>query len=362
MYILNTISLKQENSMNIAMRKLEYLDLIYFEGVEFCNSLNFTFNPSLKYHNECYVRFMTINNHLFKSLRLLSYFFKYSLFYSTFKYIYTFNYHFLILLIINIKANLYIMMLNKELAKRYITMLKNTFIDWQEFESHIYFILNSIKQSLNNNEIEVYRKKQYQGNKGKWQVDVAYEFDILGVRHLVIIECKYYSRKVSRELISHFLTSIIDLSASKGILISNQDFTSGAKELAKGAPIQLLQLEEFYKVIENDLSKALRKELHKQIIDMRDEAIYIGMNRPRLELYGKFVGLQSYLSEYIDFEDRFPLPFLFNIEKLNSDDTISKNITTRIEYYIVIIKNIKDIRNELKTTTIDLTQCEYTQK
>ena len=227
---------------------------------------------------------------------------------------------------------------------------------------NIYFILNSIKESLNNNEIEVYRQKSYQGNKGKWQVDVAYEFDVLGVRHLVIVECKYYSRKVSRELISHFLTSIIDLSASRGILISNQGFTSGAKELAKGAPIQLLRLEEFHKVIENDLSKALRKELHRQIIDMRDEAIFIGKNRLRLESYGKFVGLQSYLSEYVDFEDRFPLPFSFDIEKLNSDDIISKNIITRIEYYIVIIKNIKDIRNELKTTTIDLTQCEYTQK
>lgn len=170
------------------------------------------------------------------------------------------------------------------------------FKDWRDFEEYVYGLLCAVKPALENHNMEVYRHKKLQGTKGKWEVDVAYEFEILGVTHLVIVECKCYSRKATRRDVTNFLVSADDLSASKGLLVSNQTFTSGAKELASGTSILLLTSNEFFNIIENDLANALAKELNKQIMDMRDEAIYVSIRFGLNGIHGRFHKIQSFLS------------------------------------------------------------------
>ncbi|MCK4830247.1 restriction endonuclease [bacterium] len=239
--------------------------------------------------------------------------------------------------------------------------LRKAFKDWQHFEEYVYDLLEAAKPALESRGIEVYKHKTFQGTKGKWEVDVAYEFDILGVRHLVLVECKYYSRKITREKVAHFLASIADLAASKGIIVSNQNFTAGAQELANGTQVQLLRLDEFHQVIEDDLAQALRKELFKKIIDMRDEVIFVSKRYGFERIYGRFWQIQSILSEYVDFPERFPLPLKFLIQDLKNDNSTEKMIYSRIEYLITILNNISLVRDDFKKVA-DLADCEYTQE
>jgi restriction system protein len=70
------------------------------------------------------------------------------------------------------------------------------------------------------------------GSDGIYQIDVLASYTTLGVKMMVLIECKHYSRPVLREMVQVLYDKMRATGAHKGILFSTAGFQDGAIEYA----------------------------------------------------------------------------------------------------------------------------------
>lgn len=77
---------------------------------------------------------------------------------------------------------------------------------------------------------------------GIYQIDNLAEFTALSVRFKVLIECKYYKRKIERDEVMLLKSKLESDAANKGIIISTSGFQSGAVLYAKEHGVALLQI------------------------------------------------------------------------------------------------------------------------
>ena len=84
-----------------------------------------------------------------------------------------------------------------------------------------------------------------QGKSGSW-----YQVDVLtrqsnGLQTVrTAIECKYWQKRVTRDVVSNLITTIEDTNIEKGVIVSKEGFTSGAIALAKQRNISLVEMRE----------------------------------------------------------------------------------------------------------------------
>ncbi len=84
-----------------------------------------------------------------------------------------------------------------------------------------------------------------QGKSGSW-----YQIDVLtkqsnGLQTVrTAIECKYWKKRVARNVVSNLITLLEDTSIEKGVVVSREGFTSGAVALAKQRNISLVEMRE----------------------------------------------------------------------------------------------------------------------
>lgn len=71
------------------------------------------------------------------------------------------------------------------------------------------------------------------------QIDVSIKTRFAGSNILVIVQAKDYNAKADINVVGTFASVIKDVRASKGVLICNKGFTSGAKKLAKNLLIDI---------------------------------------------------------------------------------------------------------------------------
>ena len=83
-------------------------------------------------------------------------------------------------------------------------------------------------------------KKYLSSDNQAYIVDVSAEFFIAGARVLVVVECKRYTRPVTREVVDEFWTRLNRIRASKGIIATPSGFTRGARVAAKSTGIALV--------------------------------------------------------------------------------------------------------------------------
>ena len=74
------------------------------------------------------------------------------------------------------------------------------------------------------------------------QIDVYWEYEKDGVIHRVAIECKNYSKRVSKELVCAFQGVLSDLEDIEGIMVTKKGYQKGAKTYAKQYGISLTEL------------------------------------------------------------------------------------------------------------------------
>ena len=83
------------------------------------------------------------------------------------------------------------------------------------------------------------------GRSGSW-----YQIDVLtkqsnGLQTVrTAIECKYWQRRVTRNVVSNLITTIEDTNIEKGVIVSKEGFTTGAIALAKQKNISLVEMRE----------------------------------------------------------------------------------------------------------------------
>ncbi len=94
------------------------------------------------------------------------------------------------------------------------------------------------------------------------QIDVYYEFDMNGIKHKVIIECKDHKEKVERRLLEAFKSTLDDIGGCIGIFASRNGFQKGAIDYAKFYDIELVSGGELPLI-----SKVLSKQLEVVLPD-----------------------------------------------------------------------------------------------
>ncbi|WP_339259757.1 restriction endonuclease [Paenibacillus sp. FSL R5-0713] len=124
-------------------------------------------------------------------------------------------------------------------------MSKNKIQDkGKKFEELVQYVYQSLL-FLEGKEIRVSRDIKILGKSGvKHQIDAFYEFDLIGVKHKVAIECKNHGRPISKGNVQEFYGKLNDLDNCIGIMVSSSGFQEGAEVIAKYYGIEILALGE----------------------------------------------------------------------------------------------------------------------
>ena len=95
-------------------------------------------------------------------------------------------------------------------------------------------------------------------SKGRRQIDVSIRFKNTFYPYLTIIECKDTGRKVEIKEVSAFVSTMEDVGAQRGVMVSAGGFQSGAIGTAEANNIELFTLSE----IKTDWTKKINAEVH----------------------------------------------------------------------------------------------------
>ena len=77
---------------------------------------------------------------------------------------------------------------------------------------------------------------------GEYVIDIVATFSALGAKFVVLVECKYHTRKVERQDVQVLHNKVQSLAANKGMLFSVSGFQSGAIEYAAAHGIALVEV------------------------------------------------------------------------------------------------------------------------
>lgn len=112
-----------------------------------------------------------------------------------------------------------------------------------EYEKLAQEIYQNLISHQGNNAIKVQHNVKLVGKSGRaHQIDVYWEYEIAGVYHKVLIECKNYTRPVSKGHTMAFHAVLADLNGVNGIMISKVGYQEGAKIYADHYGINLMEL------------------------------------------------------------------------------------------------------------------------
>lgn len=116
----------------------------------------------------------------------------------------------------------------------------NPNIEYEKFAQEIY---QGLLDAENVKTIKVQHDVKLCGKSGQeHQIDVYWEYELAGVKHRVVIECKNYKRTVSIGEVRDFYGVIDDLTNVAGVMVTQVGYQSGAKKYAGHNGINLKEL------------------------------------------------------------------------------------------------------------------------
>lgn len=107
-------------------------------------------------------------------------------------------------------------------------------------ESLIQYVYQELSK-FSNKDIKVENKYDIVGKSGTTHnIDVYYQFELNGIVHRVIFECKNWKSKVSKDKVLTLKAIIDDIPNSVGIMVAPKGYQSGAKTFAEHHDIELI--------------------------------------------------------------------------------------------------------------------------
>lgn len=100
---------------------------------------------------------------------------------------------------------------------------------WKEYELYIF---RHFQKQFPNTSIQHDVERKGLMSRTKRQIDILIEAKVAGFDLAIIVDCKYFNKRVGIKEVESFLSFLRDLKASKGILITNQGYTKGAHNRA----------------------------------------------------------------------------------------------------------------------------------
>ena len=124
-------------------------------------------------------------------------------------------------------------------------MSRTNNLDWKTYESITKYIYETLGRK-SGVKIEGY------GNSCKvcGKSGVSHQIDVLtslsnGINtYKTAIECKYWKKKINKDIVMKLSETISDTGINKGIIVSKSGFTKAGKEYAKHKGIELIELRE----------------------------------------------------------------------------------------------------------------------
>lgn len=110
-------------------------------------------------------------------------------------------------------------------------------MNWQEYEN---IVFESIKECFPNAECIFNSKILGKYSKGIRQCDVIVKQNVNGVEHIILIDAKYYSKKIDVKSVEEFIGMSNDINANEGILVTPLGYSKLAYERAENDPSQIL--------------------------------------------------------------------------------------------------------------------------
>jgi hypothetical protein len=110
-------------------------------------------------------------------------------------------------------------------------------MNWQEYEKYVF---ENIKDSFPNAVCIFNSKILGKYSKGTRQCDVLVKQNINGKEHLILIDAKYYSKKIDVKSVEDFIGMSNDVNADEGILVTPHGYTKLAYYRAENDPSQIL--------------------------------------------------------------------------------------------------------------------------
>lgn len=148
-------------------------------------------------------------------------------------------------------------------------------LDWKKYENITKYIYETLRRDYQIN-IEGYGSDcKVRGHSGvNHQIDVLTSETDDSETYRTAIECKYWNKKVNKDIVMKLLSVINDTDIKKGIIVSKSGFTRDAMQFAKHSNILIVHLKEAEK---NDTTK--NKDI--QICDVEFN-IKMTLNRPEV--------------------------------------------------------------------------------
>lgn len=108
--------------------------------------------------------------------------------------------------------------------------------NWKEYED---LVCEAMRREHLDLIIERDIHKYGYSTKAQRQIDIAATGKIAGYDILVVIDCKYYSKKLDVNDVGAFKTLLEDVRANLGILVTEKGFSSAAQNLAETCHMKL---------------------------------------------------------------------------------------------------------------------------
>ncbi|MDP4283659.1 MAG: restriction endonuclease [Bacteroidota bacterium] len=103
-------------------------------------------------------------------------------------------------------------------------------MNWRNYEHYIYY---TYKNKYPTSNIEFDKKIKGAISERVRQVDLYIEGEIAGEKLVLIIDCKYFNKKIDIKIVEAFLGFVKDVKGNRGILITNKGFTKAANARAQ---------------------------------------------------------------------------------------------------------------------------------
>jgi hypothetical protein len=102
-------------------------------------------------------------------------------------------------------------------------------MSWKEYET---YITRHFQRLFPETSIQHNVRREGLISKTKRQIDILIEGRVAGFDLKIIVDCKYFNKKVDVKEVESFLSFLQDLKASKGILITNKGYSEAAHNRA----------------------------------------------------------------------------------------------------------------------------------
>ncbi len=101
---------------------------------------------------------------------------------------------------------------------------------WKDYEHYIHQVFSDLYP-----EATITHNVQKIGviSRTKRQIDVLIEGYLAGYSLNIVVDCKYFNKKVDVKVVESFISFLHDVKANKGILITNRGFTQAAQARAQ---------------------------------------------------------------------------------------------------------------------------------